>query len=148
MYNILIVEDSKPILRDIVRIIRENQKNVMIETAYDGEAAMEIIRRLEPDILFTDIKMPLMDGLTLIEKAKQVCPSVKCVIISGYTDFSFTHEALRLQVDDYVMKPVDEGEFRHLLTRLIAEIDKLRVCRTEAAMHQILQEESLVHSCF
>lgn len=144
MYNILIVEDSKPILRDIVRIIRENQKNVMIETAYDGEAAMEIIRRLEPDILFTDIKMPLMDGLTLIEKAKQVCPSVKCVIISGYTDFSFTHEALRLQVDDYVMKPVDEGEFRHLLTRLIAEIDKLRVCRTEAAMHQILQEESLV----
>ena len=71
MYNILIVEDSKPILRDIERLIRENLKETEIETAYDGEEALEIIQHLEPDILFTDIKMPLMDGLSLIEKAKQ-----------------------------------------------------------------------------
>ena len=89
-----------------------------------------------------------MDGLSLIEKAKQAYPSVKCVIISGYTDFSFTHEALRLQVDDYVMKPVDECEFRCLLLRLTDEIDRLRVCRTEAALHQILQEENLVPKGF
>ena len=148
MYNILIVEDSKPILRDIERLIRENLKETEIETAYDGEEALEIIQHLEPDILFTDIKMPLMDGLSLIEKAKQAYPSVKCVIISGYTDFSFTHEALRLQVDDYVMKPVDECEFRCLLLRLTDEIDRLRVCRTEAALHQILQEENLVPKGF
>ena len=144
MYNILIVEDSKPILRDIVRLIRENQDAVMIKTAFDGEEALEIAADFEPDILFTDIKMPLMDGLTLIEKIKQEYPSVKCVIISGYTDFSFTHEALRLQVDDYVMKPVDEVEFRCLLSRLMTEIDSLRICRTETVMHQILQEESPV----
>ena len=129
MYNILIVEDSKPILRDIVRLIRENQDAVMIKTAFDGEEALEIAADFELDILFTDIKMPLMDGLTLIEKIKQEYPSVKCVIISGYTDFSFTHEALRLQVDDYVMKPVDEVEFRCLLSRLMTEIDSLRICR-------------------
>ena len=76
MYNILIVEDSKPILRDIERLIRENLKETEIETAYDGEEALEIIQHLEPDILFTDIKMPLMDGLSLIEKAKQAYPSV------------------------------------------------------------------------
>lgn len=147
MYNILIVEDSKPILRDIVRLIRENQDEVNIKTAYDGEEALEIAEDFEPDILFTDIKMPLMDGLTMIEKVKRECPSVKCVIISGYTDFSFTHEALRLQVDDYVMKPVDEAEFRCLLSRLLKEIDALRVCRTEAVMHQILQQERLVPKC-
>ena len=93
MYNILIVEDSKPILRDIERLIRENLKETEIETAYDGEEALEIIQHLEPDILFTDIKMPLMDGLSLIEKAKQAYPSVKCVIIYGFFVYARSAQA-------------------------------------------------------
>ncbi len=144
MYKILVAEDSKPILRDIVRLIQKENAEICVETVYDGEEAMELLSRFKPDIIFTDIKMPVMDGLTLIQKAKQMYPRVKCVIISGYTDFTFTHEALMLQVDDYVMKPVDEEQFEVLLTRLMEEIDGLRVCRTEAVMQQILQEEKLI----
>lgn len=144
MYKILVAEDSKPIMRDIVRLIRKENEDISIETAYDGEEALEMIEKFEPDIIFTDIKMPVMDGLTLIQKAKKICPSVKCVIISGYTDFTFTHEALVLQVDDYVMKPVDEEQFKKLMLRLLKEIDDLRICRTESVMQQILQEEKLI----
>ena len=83
MYKFLVAEDSKVILRDIVHLINEAGYDSVIKTAYDGETALELLKDFEPDIIFTDIKMPVIDGLTLIQKAKALYPGVKSVIISG-----------------------------------------------------------------
>ncbi len=141
MYNILIAEDSKLILRDIERLIRQSGFDVTFREAFDGETALDILREFQPDLIFTDIKMPVINGLELIQCAKKLYPQVKCVIISGYADFTFTHEALVLQVDDYVMKPVDMDQFHGILSRLLKEIDEIRMQREELMLSKVLQEE-------
>ena len=129
MYKFLVAEDSKVILRDIVHLINEAGYDSVIKTAYDGEAAAELLKDFEPDIIFTDIKMPVIDGLTLIQKAKALYPGVKSVIISGYADFTLTHEALMLQVDDYIMKPFDSKE---MVARVRAVLRRYQPVKPEA----------------
>ncbi len=141
MYNILIAEDSKLILRDIERLIYRSGYEVTFREAFDGETALDILKEFQPDLIFTDIKMPVISGLELIQYAKKLYPQVKCVIISGYADFTFTHEALVLQVDDYVMKPVDMDQFHNILSRLVKEIDEIRIQREELMLSKVLQEE-------
>ncbi len=140
MYRFLVAEDSKVILRDIVHLIQEAGYEAEIETAYDGEMALEILREFAPDIIVTDIKMPVIDGLALIQRAKAAYPGVKCVIVSGYGDFIFTHEAIMLQVDDYVMKPIDGEEFGKILEKLTKEADCYRVQMEEAALQRLIHD--------
>ena len=100
MYSIMVVEDSKPIVRDIISKIQSIRPDIKeIVVTYDGVSALDMLKKQKPDILLTDIKMPMMDGLELISKAKEIYPELKCVVISGYGDFEFTHQALKLQVD-------------------------------------------------
>ena len=77
MYHILVAEDSKLIMRDLIRLLRKMDAEAMIQEAYDGESALEIMEDFQPDIIITDIKMPMVDGLTLIQKAKGIYPQVK-----------------------------------------------------------------------
>ncbi len=140
MYRILVAEDSKAILRDIVHLIQEAGYEMEIETAYDGEMALEILRKFAPDIIVTDIKMPVINGLALIQRAKEAYPGVKCVIVSGYGDFIFTHEALMLQVDEYVMKPIDGEEFSKILDKLTKEADCYRVQMEEVALWRLIHD--------
>lgn len=144
MYRIMVVEDSKPIVRDIVKKIKLFNPDIDdIEIAYDGEKALNVLKTNKPDILFTDIKLPQMDGLTLIQKAKSLYPSLKCVIISGYDDFEFTHKALKLQVDEYILKPVDAEDFRKIMTNLTAEINNNTVMRQEELVSSILNKNKV-----
>lgn len=128
MYSIMVVEDSKPIVRDIIgkiQSIRPDIKEIVV--TYDGVSALDMLKKQKPDILLTDIKMPMMDGLELISKAKEIYPELKCVVISGYGDFEFTHQALKLQVDEYILKPVDFEDFKRILQSLIYQIDQRRI---------------------
>ena len=137
----MVVEDSKPIVRDIIKKIKSVNREITVDTAYDGESALNMLETMKPDILFTDIKLPLMDGLTLIQKAKSIYPSLKCVIISGYGDFEFTHKALKLQVDEYILKPVDLEIFRKNLTELICEINQNTIIKQEQLISNILNRK-------
>lgn len=144
MYKVMVVEDSKPIVRDIVQKIKQFNPCIEdIKIAYDGEKALSILEANKLDILFTDIKLPYMDGLTLIQKAKSLYPSLKCVIISGYDDFEFAHKALKLQVDEYILKPVDAEEFRKIMTNLTIEITKNTVIKQEEVLSSILNKNKV-----
>lgn len=144
MLRIMVVEDSKPIIRDIVYKIKQFEPDETdVRIAYDGEKALDIIRTYHPDILLTDIKMPLMDGLTLIQKAKSFYPALKCVVISGYDDFEFARKALKLQVEDYILKPVDAGEFRKIMTNLATEINRNKLARKEEIISGILNKNRI-----
>ena len=80
-----------------------------------------------PDILITDIKMPGMDGLDLIAKAKQVNPVLESVILSGYAEFSFAQTALQLGVKNYLLKPFSEEELEEVLEKVCGQIRNRRL---------------------
>lgn len=77
--------------------------------APDGEMALPMIRRLRPDVLITDIKMPFMDGLALSSIVSRELPNTKIIILSGYSDFEYARQAINLQVDQYLLKPITKA---------------------------------------
>ena len=109
MLRILVVEDEPPILRSIVAAVHAcGEEYRVADTAYNGKSALEKIRAAVPpfDLVLTDVRMPVMDGLALAETIHETEPELFCAVISGYNDFAFVQGALRSQVYDYLMKPV------------------------------------------
>ncbi|MBW4084296.1 response regulator [Paenibacillus sp. S150] len=125
MYTAIIAEDSKPILRNIRALMQSAELPVRIAAAVsNGVEALEYIKAHPVDILLTDIRMPKLDGLALIEQGKRVNPGLKAVLISGYSDFEYTRKALNLQVFDYLLKPVERHQLVEVLERLVGQLDE------------------------
>lgn len=125
MYNVMIVEDSKPILRNIKTLLGAMELPLrIVATAANGEEALEKLQRELVHLLLTDIRMPKMDGMTLIEQAKQLNPQLKVVLISGYSDFEYTRKALNLQVFDYLLKPVERKALAEVMERAIHQLNE------------------------
>lgn len=123
MYNAIIAEDSKPILRNIQMLIQSAGLPVRVTaTASNGLEALEQLKSRPADILLTDIRMPKLDGLGLIEQAKRLNPRLQTVLISGYSDFEYARRALNLQAFDYLLKPVDQGQLVEVLSRLLEQL--------------------------
>ena len=126
MYKVMIVDDEPPIIRNITRLLKECSSNfTVVAEVYNGYEALEKIEAFKPDVIFSDIKMPVMDGLTLTKKLNELYPEILPVIISGYEDFSFAKEALKAGVVDYLLKPVEPGLMRELLERLSSRLEKI-----------------------
>jgi two-component system response regulator YesN len=94
---------------------------VVIGEAKDGVEALEIIEEKKPDLIITDIKMPRMDGIQLQYIVKERYPDISCVVMSGYNEFQYARESLRLGAKDYLMKPFERGELYSLLEKLKEE---------------------------
>lgn len=123
LINLVIAEDSKPIVRHMKSLLETMELPLrLVATAANGEEALEVLRRESVQLLLTDIRMPKMDGLTLIEQAKQLNPQLKVVLISGYSDFEYTRKALNLQVFDYLLKPVERGALADVMQRAIGQL--------------------------
>lgn len=122
--KILIAEDEPAILRGICAAISMISDEFVISgTAYDGKAALELIQEHHPHIVITDIKMPLMDGLTMISEAKKQNSTAKFVILTGFAEFEYAKTAITLGVSDYLLKPVDPEELAKLLNGMKHEIN-------------------------
>ncbi|MGO4110175.1 response regulator transcription factor [Paenibacillus sp. YAF4_2] len=123
MYTALIAEDSKPILRNIKALLESSELPIQIvATAYNGEEALDYMKKQPVDILITDIRMPKLDGLGLIEQAKKLHSSLKVVLISSYSDFEYTRKAINLQVFDYLLKPVERNQLIEVMERIVDSI--------------------------
>lgn len=123
MKTVLIVEDEKMIRQGIKTMIQRSgvPVEVIIECA-NGEMALEVIREQNVDVMFTDIRMPKMDGIELV-KQMQSCEHVPlAVAISGYDDFSYAVEMLRNGVREYILKPVEREKIAEVLQKLNEEI--------------------------
>jgi len=120
-FSAIVVEDEKLIAKNIVKnIYRANDNFEVIGTASNGKEALELIETLLPNVVFTDIRMPIMDGLELSNLIFDKYPFIHCVIISGHSDFSYAKTAIRYGVSDYLLKPINLGE----LTTTLSEIEK------------------------
>lgn len=128
MKTVLIVEDEKMIRQGIKTMVARSGVPVeVILECNNGETALEIIKEQEIDVMFTDIRMPKMDGIELVQKM-QACEHVPLTVaISGYDDFSYAVEMLRNGVREYILKPIEREKIVAILTKLNEEI----ACRKE-----------------
>ena len=116
LYRIILVDDEEEVRKSIIRKIDwQSVGFTVVGDAENGEDALEKIENLEPDVVLTDIRMPYMDGLTLAEKIRQKYPSMKIVIFSGYDDFEYAKRAIKLNVTEYILKPVNVEELTAIL---------------------------------
>ena len=110
LIKVFITEDESIVregLRDIVPW--EKYGFEFVGDAPDGEIALPLIRKLKPDVLITDIKMPFMDGLALSSIVSRELPDTKIIILSGYSDFEYARQAISLNVDQYLLKPITKA---------------------------------------
>lgn len=124
LYRIILVDDEEEVRKGIIRKIDwENLGFQVVGDAENGEDALEKIEQLEPDVVMTDIRMPYMDGLTLCSRIRQKYPSVKILIFSGFDDFEYAQTAIKLNVTEYILKPVNVEELTEILNRVRDNLD-------------------------
>ncbi|RKP57301.1 response regulator [Cohnella endophytica] len=125
--KILLAEDEITIREGISAAIEWRDYGFeLCGQAGDGLEALSLIDRFKPDIVITDIRMPRMTGLDLIESAKRTCPQLEFIILSGHNDFSYAKSALRFGVNDYLLKPCKPEELLDILLRTKRKIVKTR----------------------
>ena len=104
--TLLIVEDEDIIRKGLIVTLRKLEMDFEhIYEAGDGEEGLRLCREYTPDIIMTDIKMPLMDGLAFIRESQKLLPEGQFIILSGYSDFEYARTALKYGVKDYLLKP-------------------------------------------
>ena len=109
----------------------------VIGEASDGIEAINTIKTLEPDIVIMDINIPIMNGLKVIQTCRALYPDMAFIIVSGYDDFSYCREALRMKITDYILKPVNYDEFG-------ACIDRLKIALYENKESKITEDTSTI----
>lgn len=117
-FKVLIAEDEPPVARYIKTLVEEAGGYTVVALCEDGEEALEQIRCTNPDVLISDIKMNGMTGLELIHQAREEYPQILSVIISGYKMFEYAQEAIKLNIVDYLLKPINREEFFKVMERI------------------------------
>ena len=119
MLKIFLAEDEVVVRETIKRMIPWEELGFeLVGEAADGEIALPLLIRQQPDLLITDIKMPFMDGLTLARLAKKEIPGLKVVILSGYDDFNYAKQAIGIGVEDYLLKPITKNALIERLSEI------------------------------
>jgi two-component system response regulator YesN len=124
MYKVLIADDE-PYIRNGLRDTIE-WDSLGLEFAGDaanGSEALKLIKERKPQILITDIKMPVMDGLRLIKEIQDLKLKIKVIVLSGYSDYEYLKEAINYRVESYLLKPIDHDELLSLLTNTVNNIE-------------------------
>lgn len=125
MRNLLIVDDETNIRMGLKAMIeRQFRDRFTVLTAGNGEEALEELARTKVDMVITDIRMPVMDGIELINRLYGTEPRPAMVILSGHDDFAYAKEAIRCEVKEYLLKPIVREELRETLDRLEKELQR------------------------
>ncbi|MCB2355871.1 response regulator transcription factor [Clostridium estertheticum] len=125
MYKLLIADDEPRIRRGLRNALDWNEINIeVVGEAEDGEIALSQTEKLKPDIIFLDICMPFLNGLELIKKLNEKDHNCIIIIITGYDEFEYMHEALKLKTFDYLLKPVPKEVLIDTVNKAIQEIRK------------------------
>ena len=119
--KVVIVEDNPTTVLSLVKTIDwDVMKCEVAGTAGDGESGGVMIRQLKPDIVLTDIRMPVKSGLDMIADVREDVPDCRFVIITGYDEFQYASQAIKLGVFDYLLKPIDNEEVMRTVRRAAA----------------------------
>lgn len=127
MYRILIVDDEPMICKGLtITIEKAEHVKAVIHTAADGREALEAIPALQPHFVFTDIRMPRMDGLELCRQLFERHPDIQVVVVSGYGEFEYAQRCITYGVSDYLLKPITKRSVHRALDRLVEQYQARR----------------------
>ena len=154
MLKVFLVEDEAVVRRSIKKNIPwEEEGFTLAGEASDGELAYPQIRKIKPDILITDIRMPFMDGLELSRLVKKEMPDIKIIILSGFDEFDYAKQAISIGVTDYLLKPADAKKMVETLRTVAgiiekenAQKEKIRRLREENALSMADAREKFFQS--
>ncbi len=105
--RIVIAEDEPKSREGLINIIHRFTDYEIVGVADDGIEGLELVLKMKPDLVISDIKMPGLDGLGMLEKIKEKQMDVQAVLLTGYSQFEYARKALRLQVVEYILKPLE-----------------------------------------
>ena len=120
MYTVIVADDEKEIRRGIVRKVRWEELGFrVVGEAENGAEALEMVEKLEPDLLLTDIRMPFLSGIELARSVREVLPTVQIAFLSGFDDFSYAQQAIQYNIVSYMLKPISSwtGSLKNLILR-------------------------------
>lgn len=135
--KILYVEDEATAREQMASLLKRRVKELFV--ASNGRQGLALFKQHAPELVVTDIRMPIMDGLTMVREIKRTCRDAKIVVTTAFTDFSYMAEAIDLGVDQYVVKPID-------VEKLMAVIDKCaeNIAQRSSARQLQAEKEALL----
>ncbi|MBD3919934.1 response regulator transcription factor [Paenibacillus sp. PR3] len=137
MFTAIIVDDELFVRKGLIGLMDWEASGFrIIGEADNGEDALALIKEINPDLVITDIRMPILDGIGLIQAASNEQLSTSFIIISGYHDFSYAQQAMRHGVMDYVVKPIDEQELEDALARIREKLSAKKVLEERTSRHR------------
>lgn len=124
MYRVVLIDDEVRIVEGLRKVIKWEDYNCqVVATAGSGEEGAEIIRKVRPHILFTDIRMAGQDGLNMVAGLRSEFPDMEVIILTGYRDFAYAQQAIRLGVARFLLKPSKMDEIKEALQYVTAKLD-------------------------
>ncbi len=138
MWKVMTVDDEKLICKLVKALVKWDELGMeSVATAENALEALELLEKVRPDILITDIRMPGMGGLELIREVKMRCPEIEIIIISGYAHFEYAKNAIALGVGNYILKPINQEELNKTLAKIGERLkEKKYVKKLETASRQ------------
>ena len=126
MYRVVLIDDEALILEGLKKVVKwESYGCRVVGTAFDAQSGNRLIREEKPDILFTDIRMPGQSGLTMLAALRSEFPNMQVTVMTGYRDFSYAQEAIRLGVTRFLLKPTKMAEINEALEAMTAKLKEL-----------------------
>ena len=116
--KILIIDDDKSTIMLLKRILGKSNKEYLIYTAGNGAAALSVIKNNQFDIAFIDIWLPDMNGLEILDRIKKINPHTLCYVISSQSDNSYINKAMKLGIEQYILKPFKDEQILGALAAL------------------------------
>lgn len=135
-FKVLIADDEYLIFHLIKNIIQWDELNIEFSGyALNGQDLLQKIIDIRPSIVITDISMPVMDGIELIRQTRQRNIPCRFIIVSGYKQFEYAHNALKYAVDDYILKPINEAELNSSLRKIVTDLQQISEENTAPFIH-------------
>ena len=142
MYKVVIVDDEPIIVEGLSKVIKWDEYECCIAgTASNGLEGIELINEVNPDIIFSDIAMPGMDGLKMIAGIKVAHPDTMISILTGYRDFDYAQTALHLGVSRFLLKPSNLSELEEAVQFMVGELKKKQISPDEVKVEETVHEE-------
>nr|WP_309098592.1 response regulator transcription factor [Fredinandcohnia onubensis] len=146
MYKVIVVDDEKNIRERLTHFFPWTELGFeVVGTAENGYDGLELVKKLNPDVVLTDVRMPIMTGLELAKEIQASFPEIKVIILSAYDDFEYAQGAIRYGVRDYLLKPVMREEFYKTFRKIIEELQVEKKRKTFSNLNkQLNREESML----
>ena len=137
MYKVIIVDDEHMIRQGLSSMVNWEKYGCQVcAEATDGSEAQPLIRQYKPEILFTDIKMNEMDGLTMIRGIKETVPDCKIIVMTGYREFDYAKEAISMGVFEFLLKPMELERIHEVLGRAVDKLRQEQALKEEMEQYQ------------